>query len=199
MTALTTKQVSEEAEKIYARALDHLVGVQASRIALGLDLISIEDMQMFKVLGFDSFAAFCAAPPYSGGLGLTPRSRQTTMQVARRFIIELDADTSEVVKISYSNLQTLVPVVTEENIKEVLADALTLGNRDLRRNRDDGKYDGIERPLDAEKEPVQKSNEHHIRCPHCSNKILLSSVGRGKDVQIGVCIERTPDDSIDGE
>lgn len=188
-TVTFTPQITEEAERMYASALDHLIGVQASRIALGLDLIKIEDSQVFKVLGFDSFASFCAAPPYSGGLGLTPRSRQTTMQVSRRFILELKADVIEVVEISYSNLQTLVPVVTDENIEMVLRDALTLGNRDIRRNRDDGVYDGIERGLNAEDEPEPDRNEHHIRCPHCRKEVTLSSVGRGKDVQIGVCIE----------
>ena len=177
-----------EAEKLYARALDHLVGVQASSIALGLDLISIEDSQYYKQLGFTSFAAFCLAPPYSGGLGQNERSRQTLMQVANRFILELDAETSDVVKIPFSNLQTLVPVVNEQNIKEVLADALTLGNRDIRRNRDEGKYDGVVRPLDAEKEPAQETNEHNIRCPHCRKEVILSSVGKGKDISIGVCI-----------
>ena len=110
------------------------------------------------------------------------------MQVANRFILELDAETSDVVKIPFSNLQTLVPVVNEQNIKEVLADALTLGNRDIRRNRDEGKYDGVVRPLDAEKEPAQETNEHNIRCPHCRKEVILSSVGKGKDISIGVCI-----------
>jgi hypothetical protein len=189
LTKMTEEEISEEAERCYSRALDHLVGVQASRIALGLDLINIEESHLYKALGFDSFSAFCSAPPFSGGLGLTPRSRQTTMQVSRRFILELKADVSEVVKISYSNLQTLVPVVSDENIEQVLHDALTLGNRDIRRNRDEGAYDGIQRGLDAEDEPEAEFKEHRVRCPYCLNRVILSAVGSGKEIQIGVAIE----------
>lgn len=186
---------ADQAESAYSRALDHLIGVQASRIALGLDLILIEDFRYWEVYGFTSFSEWCAAPPHSGGMGLTPRSRQTTMQVARRFVVELESKVGDLVKIPFSNLQTMVPVVTRENIKEVLSDALTLGNRDIRRNRDDGKYDGRESALDAEREQGPEIIEHHIRCPHCRKEVILSSTGSGKNISVGVALKVQGDEN----
>lgn len=153
----------EQALEKYERGLVLLQEMQLHRITLGLVLIDMEETDAWSVLGFDSFPALCQAPIQSGGFGLRERTRQTTMQVARTFVMELGIPAKELLDIAYSNLALVVSVVTPENVEEVLADAKSLGSRDLALNKKRGKYSGVDEPFDAESEP----DYYNVTCPKC--------------------------------
>ena len=170
-------QSVDSVQTMYERALDHIVGIQANRIALGLDLIKIEEARAWGDLGFGSFAQLCAAPIPSGGLGLQSRVRQTTMQVARVFVLDMKQRPADLVHISFSNLQLLVPFVTVDNIKDILSDALALSANDVRENRDKGKYGGKEEPMDAETKPSGAKRDLTMECPVCKERIHMTIHG----------------------
>jgi len=155
----------EEAQAKYERGLILLQEMQLHRITLGLVLIDLEEIGAWEPLGFGSFPQLCQAPIQSGGFGLQERTRQTTMQVAKIFVMELGIRAQDLLDIAYSNLATVVSVVTPENILEVLADAKTLGNRDLALNKKNGKYTGGEEPFDATSEP----DRYTVACPECGH------------------------------
>jgi hypothetical protein len=158
----------EAAQKKYDRGLMLLQEMQLHRIALGLTLIDLEETYSWKQLGFDSFPALCSAPLLSGGYGLRERTRQTTMQVSRMFVLELGVNATTLIDVPYSNLALVVSIVTKENVEEVLADARCLGNRDLMLNKKNGKYGGIEEPYNAENEP----DPFMEICPKCHHKFV---------------------------
>jgi len=144
----------------HAAALGHLHALQEHYIDLGLTLLAIENQGWWDKHDFDSFAAYCAAPIPSGGLGLKSRWRQACMQVARRFVLELGVDPQRLKDLPKSNLQLLAPVATEENVEEVLADAESLGYHDVEERRKSGAYTGT--PQSMEPDPPKL-----LTCPDC--------------------------------
>ena len=160
----------EDAQYKYERAWTLLQEMQLHRIALGLALIDIEDYDAWKPLGFSSFQSLCSAPPQSGGFGLRERTRQTTIQIARRYVLELGVNSRNLVDIPYSNLALVVSIATPENIEEVLSDARCLAKRDMALNKKRGKYGGVEEPFDAESEPDYIKGD--VTCPHCGEKFI---------------------------
>ena len=162
----------KEAHDAHQRALKHAQAVNAHYLALGLELINNDDKRYWEALGWPSFGAYCAAPPESGGLGLMERSRQQCMQVAHRFVVELEVSVARLAQIPKSNLATLVPVANEHNLDDVLTDAEVLANRELRENKRRGKYDGSTEPYNAETElePNHPGREEWLQCPYCQRK-----------------------------
>ena len=157
---------AKDARNKYERGLVLLQEMQLHRITLGLVLIDIEETNSCSLLGFDSFNAFCSSPITSGGFGLRERTRQTTMQVAKTFVLELGIQAKELLDVAYSNLAIVVPIVNRENLEEVLADAKCLGARDLALNKKMGKYTGGTAPYDAENE----NDRRMTICPNCGTK-----------------------------
>ena len=157
---------TEDAQKKYERGLVLLQEMQLHRITLGLVLIDIEETNSWNLLGFDSFNSFCSSPITSGGFGLRERTRQTTMQVARTFVLELGIQARDLLDIAYSNLAIVVPVVNGDNLEEVLADAKCLGARDLALNKKMGKYTGETEHYDAENEAERRM----VTCPNCGTR-----------------------------
>jgi len=172
--AVITNDFRQQAQEAHQRAWNHVRGVHAHYLALGLELIGIRNERLFLAFS-DSFPAYCAMPPESGGLGLQERSRQTCMQVANRFINELGVDPERLTEIPKSNLSTLVPDVTENNLEDVLADAQFLSNRDIRENKKNGKYSGKTQPLEATDEPGPAEDREWIECPNCGYHIRSSN------------------------
>ena len=157
---------ARDARSKYERGLVLLQEMQLHRITLGLVLVDIEETNSWNLLGFNSFSSFCSAPITSGGFGLRERTRQTTMQVARTFVLELGIQARELLDIAYSNLAIIVPVVNKENLEEVLSDAKCLGARDLALNKKAGKYTGGTEPYDAENETERRMTT----CPNCGTR-----------------------------
>lgn len=142
-------------------ALHHIDAMDKHCIALGLWLIKMEDQKLWDMENFPKYAAYCAAPRQSGGLSLQYRSRMTVMQVARRFVLELQVPANELVEISHSNLTVFLPVVNEDNVDEVVSDAKSLAYADCQ-DRKRAYLDG-EEILEATEEPEI--------CTECGQKI----------------------------
>ena len=167
-TGTATGVTLPDVHGLHKRALAHVHLVQTHYLALGLLLLKIDEEKLHFSLGYETFGSYCASPPESGGLGLQLRTRQTCMQVARRYVLDLGCDHNRLSSIPRSNLATLVPVVNEGNLDVVLHDAEFLGNRDVRELKNRGKYGGKkEEPFDAELEP--EPNKTHITCPECQH------------------------------
>ena len=187
MDSKDMEAASKAALKVHNRAIEHNVSSSLGRIALGLDLIEIETNSLWLPLGFESFAAYCAAPFSVGGQGLQTRSRQATMQVGNDLIIECGLSVQDLAEIPFSNLVTIASVATKENIKVLLSEAKVLANRDLKRNKMEGKYGeegDNQTPITPDSLPTVSRT---FPCPHCEEKIKLLMTGwrEGATLDIG--------------
>lgn len=158
----------QDAQDEHNRALGHVQAIHAHYLGLGYSLLQIKEKRLFEQLGFDSFVDYCAAPPESGGLGLQERSRQICMQMAERYVVTLGVEIERLKEIPKSNLATLLPVVTKDNMDLVLSDAQAYSNRDLRKLKASGRYSGTDdADLNAEDEPEPITDDRRTQCPHC--------------------------------
>jgi hypothetical protein len=154
---LVDLQIVEDAHQT---ALGHVQELAKRYVALGLWLIKMEEQGLWDQTSFPKFAAYAAAPVLSGGLGMKYRSRMLCQQIARKYILELEQPVQEIAEASHSNLAVFLPVVDEDNVAEVVADAKTLGYEDcVERKR---VYVDGEEDLNAEEEPEI--------CPECGYK-----------------------------
>ena len=177
MTGTEMEATAKAALKVHNRAIEHNINSTLGRIAFGLDLIEIETNSLWLPLGFESFAAYCAAPFSVGGQGLQSRSRQTTMQVGNTFILKCGLNVQDLAEIPFSNLVTIASVATKDNIKILLSEAKVLANRDLKKNKLEGKYgeDGDKKtPIVPDDLPTVKRS---FPCPHCEEMIALVMTG----------------------
>lgn len=136
-------------------------------IELGISLVEREKQGLWDKENFPSFASYCAAPQRSGGLGLPERSRQACMQIARKYHYELGVSEERLVKVAKENrsaLTMLAPVVTPENIEDVLADAESLSCSDIKENKAEGRYGNTPQTSAGRPESV-------IICPNCKHEI----------------------------
>tara|TARA_R110000737_G_scaffold310073_1_gene318631 strand:- start:206 stop:739 length:534 start_codon:yes stop_codon:yes gene_type:complete len=166
------ENVEDVALKAYERAIGHIYGLQINRLSLGLDLIKIDTEDLWEPLGFDSMDSFCASPPQAGGLGIQKRMRQVLMQVSQTFIINLEQSIETLQEISWSNLQTIVPIINEENAPNLLSEALMLGTADLREKKKTGELEGGSQPLDATKEK-DHTRRRYVTCPNCEARVTV--------------------------
>jgi hypothetical protein len=155
MTTLTLPEpdLAERAETLRNECVAAGRLSAAHFIVRGRKAIDLHAMEGWRYLGFDSFKELCYAPLEAGGLDMDPRRVYHSMRVAEAFVNRLEVPLTQLASIDHTKLELLQPVVTEDNVERILADAEMLTTGDLRKRRREGVYGGQEAPLDAESEP----------------------------------------------
>lgn len=128
---MATEIEAKDATIAYRRFLSHRSDLEQSYLLIGQDMQYFLDNDSWLALGFDSFAAFCEAPPESAGCGFSHKEGLRAAQRYRRFIVQLEQSFSEVSSIGKSNLNVILPHVDKDNVKDLMAKAKTLSWRDL--------------------------------------------------------------------
>ena len=134
-----------------------------SRIKVAYLLWQMKKDELWRELDFNSFPEYCASPT-----GLQLEWHDRTVQDYTRTIqayMDLDVPAKELQQINFSNLSALAPVVNESNLDLVLSDATALGNRDVRKRKKSGVYEGTEQVLEATKEPEYTFTNSHSEPP----------------------------------
>lgn len=79
-------------------------------------------------LGFDSFNAYVADPD---GINRSPRTAMQLMEVYERYIITCNLEAAPLLMAGWDKLHRLLPFVTKDNARELVADAGALSRSDL--------------------------------------------------------------------
>jgi len=152
--ALPEEPLVEQAERLRNECVAAGRLSAAHYIVRGRKALELHAMEGWTYLGFDTFKAMCYAPIEAGGLDMDSRRVYHSMRVAAAFVNRLEVPLTQLASIDHTKLELLQPVVNEENVERVLADAEMLTTGDLRKRREEGVYGGAkEKALDAESEP----------------------------------------------
>ncbi|HIC92110.1 MAG TPA: hypothetical protein EYP21_08665 [Syntrophaceae bacterium] len=133
----TTKIYSDEARSAFRHrqiALALKRRISQTSFILGRYLCEIEDRRLHKVLGFESYRTFLAAPVESGGLDLAPHTANLAQSLYRHYILKLGlkAYSKDLQGIDRHKLRIIRPITNRENVKDWLNKARALSREDLK-------------------------------------------------------------------
>lgn len=115
---------------------------------------------------FETFNAYCCAPQQSGGLGMSDSTRRAYMQIPEVYHERLGVSKERLLEIGQKNrsaLTMLAPVVNEDNLDDVLADAESLSCGDIKKRKAEGDY--------GNKPQTSAPPSSYIKCPNCGHEI----------------------------
>jgi hypothetical protein len=118
---------ADEAHEIFRALLEVITNRNRNVFVIGAYLKEIRDGELFRALGYDSFAEFCASPEIS----FQKSTVYNYIGLHEKFILELKLSFQDIQDIPYSKLVVIMTLATPENIKALLALARELAIGDL--------------------------------------------------------------------
>lgn len=101
-------------------------------LEIGRELHFIEELEEYKILGFESMRAYLAAPEASGGLDITRSWLEQFKLNYEKFILELGYSNNQIASLEPSKLIIIKNIVNKENADKWLEKVKTLSQSDLR-------------------------------------------------------------------
>lgn len=92
---------------------DRIKAIEANYIALGRDLFLVHAKRLYADWGYPTFAQYLQQE-----VGIQSRKGERLRQIWRTFIKDFKVDRERFMKIRYSNLLQILPIVTRSNVDE---------------------------------------------------------------------------------
>ncbi|MBN1881095.1 MAG: hypothetical protein JW885_02890 [Deltaproteobacteria bacterium] len=116
-----------EAHEIFQKLIGVITDRNRNVFMIGAYLKEIRDGELFRALGYDSFAEFCASPEIS----FQKSTAYNFIGLHEKFILELGLSFQEIGNIPYSKLVIIMGLATAENVHDLLTLARELAMGDL--------------------------------------------------------------------
>jgi hypothetical protein len=121
------KLTSTHAYRLHQKLISLKHAVEASGILMGQMLYEIQEKELFKTLGYDTFEQYLADPELSFGRATAYKLKK----IYKQWVLDYGYNIDELEKIGQERLLEAGKVATPENQKEWLIKATSLSMSDL--------------------------------------------------------------------
>jgi len=127
--------------------------INYSFLDLARCLVVVHENKLYEHLCYETFESYIATPEIS----IRRASAYKLMDIYRTYVLEYKISPARLIDIEWTKLSTTLPVLTEDNVEDLLAMAESLSRSDLRQE------------IKILKDPSEKDKEELTKtCPYCN-------------------------------